>query len=99
MITATMIKDAHETIHTCWGAAGDKVIEACARVTPFNGTFDEFLKHCVCCGGNWGGMLLTGIKELYPDVWEAIPNDMGPLAFSCLCNTLVLCGVDTTESN
>lgn len=56
-------------------------------------TMKDFLSHCTACGGNWGGMLLTGINELWPEVWEAIPDDMGLLAWVCLCNTLTLLGV------
>ena len=57
-------------------------------------TMKDFLSHCTACGGNWGGMLLTGIKELWPEVWDAIPDDMGMLAWGCLCNTIKLLGVD-----
>lgn len=97
MITADMIIDAHNTIHEHWGEDGDRVIEEAAKVTPFNGTTKEFLNHCITCGGDWGGMLLSGIKELYPAVWDAVPNDMGVFAFTDICLTLVLCGVDTSE--
>lgn len=57
-------------------------------------TMKDFLSHCTACGGNWGGMFLTGIKELWPEVWEAIPDNMGMFAWSCLCNTLILLGVE-----
>ena len=97
MVTFEMISNATHDVLTAWGEDGKNVIEACAKATPFNGTFKEFLTHCTCCGGNWGGMLLTGIKKLYPDVWEAIPDEMGALAWQGLCSTLVLCGVDTSE--
>lgn len=97
MLTTDMINDANKMLTEWWGEAGVKVIDECTKVAPFNDTFDAFLNHCICCGGNWGGMLLTGIKALWPTVWEAIPNDMGPNAFCCICNTLILCGVDTTE--
>jgi hypothetical protein len=35
-------------------------------------------------------MLLTGIKRLYPKVWDAIPEDMGHNAWSCIIATLNL---------
>ncbi len=54
---------------------------------------DEFKTHCTCCGGDWGGMLLTGIKDLYPEVWDAIPDDMGNRAFHCILYTMQLLGI------
>lgn len=97
MITYEMIKNAQEEVTTYWGENGAKVIEICAKVIPFNGNSKDFLEHCMACGGNWGGMLLTGIRKLYPDVWDAIPDDMGVHAWNCICSTLILCGVDTSE--
>lgn len=97
MITYQMIKDAQEEIATYWGEQGIRVIEMCAKVTPFNGDSKAFLENCTACGGNWGGMLLTGIRRLYPDVWDYIPDDMGTHAFACICSTLILCGVDTSK--
>lgn len=80
-----------------WGEDGKAVIVACLHEDPFNDSFESFLSHCTACGGNWGGMILSGIKELYPKVWDLIPDNMGSHAFSCICNTLILLGVDTTE--
>ena len=96
MITAKMIIDAHTDILECWGEEGKKVIEECAKVTPFNGATKQFLEHCTACGGNWGGMFLTGIRELFPNVYNVIPDDMGVFAWQAICNTLILCGVDTS---
>lgn len=97
MITYEMISNAQEQIISEWGNRGKLVIEECNRIKPFNGSSSEFLDHCVACGGNWGGMLLTGIRKLYPAVWGAIPNDMGSSAWACICSVLILCGVDTSE--
>lgn len=91
------IIEAQQFLVDNWEDAGKKVIETCFRMTPFNNSFDAFLDHCSACGGNWGGMLLTGIKRLYPEVWEAIPNDMGINVWPCLLYTLLLLGVDTTN--
>ena len=96
MITYKMIADAQTTIISFWGESGKKVIEECAKVTPFNGASKDFLQHCTACGGNWGGMLLTGIDKLFPNVWKAIPENMGNYAWACICSTLILCGVDTS---
>lgn len=54
----------------------------------------DFMKLCTACGGDWGQMLLTGIKALWPEVYDAIPDDMGVNAFVAILNVLVLCGVE-----
>ena len=97
MITYKMIKCAQDFLIENWGESGEKVIEECAKIVPFNNDFDAFLDHCTCCGGNWGGMILSGIWKLYPSVWEAIPDNMGVFPWQCLCQTLILCGVDCSE--
>ena len=73
-----------------WGSNVISVIES-QHTIPM--TMDEFLNHCTACGGNWGGMLLTGIKALYPEVYNAIPNDMGIFAWSGICRTTKLLGI------
>lgn len=91
----TKIHEAKDTIIENWGANGVTVINA-AKKEKKEMSFDEFLTHCFPCGGNWGGMLLTGIDELFPAVYKAIPNPMaktGEKAFSLLLDTLILCGV------
>lgn len=97
MITYDMIHSAQERIITYWEEEGKRVIEECAKVKPFNGNSKDFLEHCIACGGNWGRMLLTGIHKLYPEVWDAIPEDMGDFAWPCICSVLVLCGIDISE--
>lgn len=37
--------------------------------------FNEFLKHCHACGGDWTGMLLSGIKEINPEYFDKIPDN------------------------
>ena len=37
-------------------------------------TFDEFLRHCDACGGNWTAMLISGIKTVAPGVYEQMPD-------------------------
>ena len=97
MITCDMILEAQATILENWGESGKKVVEECAKSAPLNMKSQEFLQSCVACGGNWGGMLLSGIQALRPNVWEAIPDDMGVCAWGCICSVLILCGVDTSE--
>ena len=76
---------------------GNEVIDAANRETKRAMTFSEFLNECVCCGGNWGGMILSGVRKLYPRTWDAIPNDMGAFAFTTICNLLIVLDVDTSR--
>ena len=104
MITADDIRQAEQHILDEWGAeVGGKVVnEACfiRHTAPFGGGTKEFLDHCVCCGGNWGAMFLSGIEKLYPCVYKAIPDDMGATgneAFINIIYVMMLCGVDTSR--
>ena len=89
-----VIKEAQDILVEYWGNDGKRVIEECAKITPFNGSLGTFLEHCICCGGNWNGMFLSGIKALFPPVYDVIPKDMGKNAFYCICAVMLLCGVD-----
>ena len=37
-------------------------------------TLDTFMKHCTACGGNWTAMIITGIKEVAPGVYDQMPD-------------------------
>lgn len=76
---------------------GNDVLNVIDKQTIIPMTMNDFLKHCTACGGNWGGMLLTGINELYPEVYNAIPDEMGHFAWSCICTTLRLLGIESTD--
>lgn len=76
-----------------WGVEVANQIAGAAKVEYKAMSNDEFLSHCITCGGDWGSMLLSGIKELYPVVWELIPEFMGHYAFVCICCVMELCGV------
>lgn len=97
MITYEMILEAMEDLVKYWGEDGKKVVEVAAILPPLNMDITEFLPHCTAMGGNWGGMLLSGLRELRPEVWDVIPDDMGCFAWQGIINTLVLCGVDTSD--
>lgn len=104
MITAEDIREAEQHIIDEWGPeVGGKVVnEACLvrYVAPFGGGTKEFLDHCITCGGNWGGMFLSGLEKLYPSVYAAIPDDMGATgdeAFINIIYVMMLCGVDTSR--
>lgn len=96
MITYSDITETIRDIAEKWGEAGERVIE-CAFAEHKKISMKEFLSHCTACGGDWGGMFLTGMRELYPRTYEAIPEEMGVFAFGLISNTLTLCGVDTSE--
>lgn len=65
----------------------------------------EFITKCTACGGNWGAMLLTGIKEVFPEHYEEVNDcyngmgfsDGGMRAFCYLCDWLAEHGVYTEE--
>ena len=78
---------ARDFIENRWGTYVLDVIDR-QDTTPMSQS--EFLTHCYACGGDWGAMLLTGIKALYPEVYDAIPDNMGYFAFRCICETLEL---------
>ena len=88
---------AYSELKIFWGEeTARKILVAAFTAVPTAEveTFDDFLKHCTACGGNWGQMLLTGIKALYPSVYDAIPDYMGVNAFSALIDVLILCDVE-----
>ena len=90
--------EAEEFLIAHWKEAGKKVVEECHDVIPYDDTFAEFLKHeCTTCGGDWGKWVLSGIKLVFPEVWEAVPDNMGFFAWECIVYTALLCGVDTTD--
>ena len=61
---------------------------------------DFIANYCSPCGGNWAGMLLTGTKMLFPEVYNEIPEKMGKNgmdAFTNLCETLQELNIDTSR--
>ena len=66
---------------------------------------DEYLKYCTACGGNWGAMLLTGIKVLFPEEYTGVSEkynsmgfgDGGFKAFEYVCEWLAQHGVFPDE--
>ena len=91
------IIEAQDTLVENWGDAGKKIIEIIFNHTDdyvLRMTCDEFLQSCTACGGNWGGMLLSGIKRLAPEVYDAIPDNMGTYAWETIIATLTLMRVE-----
>lgn len=76
---------------------GSNILSAIDNQHTVPMTMEQFLDNCTACGGNWGGMLLTGIQKLYPEVYNAIPEDMGIFAWSGICRTIKLLGVECSD--
>ena len=94
------ISEAKSVLLQEWGEQGSIVIALCEKEEPFGGSVSKFAKVCTGCGGDIGRMFLTGIRKLYPKVWDAIPNRMGKnsmTAFECICSLMILLGVDTSR--
>lgn len=50
-------------ISAIWGEDAAHNIENAIRTyNIYAMPMDEFLTHCTACGGNWGGMLLSGLR-------------------------------------
>ena len=79
-----------ERIGSEW--SGD-FVKALQQTEPINMSFDKFLDECIACGGNWTGMILSGIKSLRPELYAAVPDYMGERAFKTLLDTLLYLGV------
>ena len=97
MMTYTEMMEMYQMLRDNWG---EEVVIAIHNAPKQTGMkFDSFLKHCYACGGNWGGMLLTGVQHFWPEVYDAIPDNMGPHAWECICITIRLLGVDTSSED
>lgn len=86
-----------EFLVATWKEDGIKVLEVIAAQNTTPMTMNNFLDHCTACGGDWGAMLLSGIKTLYPEVYDAIPDHMGHFAWRCLCEILELLQIKGDE--
>ena len=77
-----------------WKDRGKSIVDYIETLDITSKPLDSFWEHCIACGGDWGAMILTGIKELYPEIWDMIPDKMGVFAFSVLCEVLNLLGYE-----
>ena len=83
-----------EFIVAVWREDGIKVLDAIATQHTIPMDMGQFMFHCTTCGGDWNTMLLSGIEALYPEVYEAIPDDMGHFAWRCICSMLELLDIE-----
>ena len=90
---------AEERLVACWkfdGIAILKYIDTLLEIPHMS--YDDFLSRCTACGGNWSAMLLSGIKDRYPIIYNLIPAKMGTTgneAFFTLCELLNLLNIYT----
>lgn len=100
--TSKEIKEMNstETLIALWKNDGIAVVDECMTYSATHEPMEmkDFLSHCATCGGNWGGMILTGIKALSPEIYDAIPDNMTVFAFLCLCEVLALMKVYNSEN-
>ena len=83
-----------------WGEeVGGKVIETIHYAPKIEMSWIDFLSLCTACGGNWVGMVASGIKKLSQEVYDALPNNLGEpfKAFATLCNIAGMLGVEMAE--
>lgn len=83
-----------DALATLWG---NDILNAIHTTNAPTMTGDDFLSNCTTCGGDWGAMFLTGIKALYPTVYDAIPDDMGKHSFYAICTVLELLNIKFKE--
>lgn len=84
--------DNADFIIAVWKEKGVAIVEYIKTLNVIPQPMDNFLNYCTPCGGNWGGLLLSGLKELYPTIWELIPDNMGIFGFAALCGIVTLLG-------
>lgn len=87
------LKTEEEFVVAAWGLPGFTIVQVCNAIKAPRMTYEDFLSHCTACGGDWGAMLLSGIHELYPLIWDLIPDDMGVNAFGVICNVMRLLNI------
>lgn len=97
MMTYDEMMEMYQMLRDNWGEEVVMIIHNAPKQTGMK--FDSFLEHCTTCGGNWGGMLLTGVQEFWPEVYDAIPDNMGVRAWECICATIRLLGIDTSAED
>ena len=56
------IEEAQRTLVENWGNQGKVVIALAFQEKKFDGGMKAWLKFCTACSGNWGGMLLSGVR-------------------------------------
>ena len=77
MIPYEILRDAQNQVIQAWDEDGKRIVELCVTLPSLDMTTRDFLDHCTAYGGNWGGMFLSGLHRLRPEVYDLIPDNMG----------------------
>jgi hypothetical protein len=100
-MTASEITEIYNDIINFWGEeVGNNVIVAIHEAPKYRGSgrlpWKEFLDYCTACGGNWVGLIISGLRKIAPEVFDALPDNLGnpTKAFATICNIVYLLGVD-----
>ena len=89
MNIANLVSD----VLVAWGESGNDIINA-AFNDHLKTTFSEFMCECSGCNGNWVDIIISGIDKAYPEVYSALPKNLGPDSLEILTKVLILCGVE-----
>ena len=96
MVSYEKMQKAIERVADEWGE--DIAVTAIIAPNKQRWSLDEYLNiHCYTCGGNWGAWFLTGVKSLFPQIYNMIPENMGydgNYAFGTICALLTILGID-----
>lgn len=60
-------------------------------------TMTEFMQNCSACGGNWGAMLLSGIKRAFPDKYEEVEAHYNWISHTEELNHLYICAIGSMK--
>ena len=89
MNIANLVSD----VLVAWGESGNDIINA-AFNDHLKITFSDFMCECSGCNGNWVDIIISGIDKAYPEVYSALPVNLGPDSLEILTKVLILCGVE-----
>ena len=97
MVKNERVEAARRVLIDDWRESGERVAEAAARAKSYNDSFEKFWREdCNSRGGSIEQIMLSGIRALWPEVYAAMPEDLGLFAYARICSVLVLCGVQMT---
>lgn len=91
---------AYDRIGSEWGYdVALQILNLKSKIgSKFEMPFSIFVhEHCTASGGDWVGMILTGIHDLSPRLYDTLPSSLGEdgnHAFANLIALLNLMGVD-----
>lgn len=95
--------EVRDLLVNAWGddVAG-KVFAEIDKVHTEPMAVSDYMDKCTACGGDWGNMLLSGVKVLFPDVYNAVPDKLGKDGFDAffnVCRLLQLLKIYSTKED